>query len=435
MRSLLGWAALGLVGAVLGGLACGGSDETSPGTGGAGATGGQASGGGGSSAGGGGASVGGGGSSSGGGGSSAGGGGSSAGGGGASAGGGGSGGSLPLPARLFVSMADAPVAVWDDASTLATDTGPSFSLQAVALAAGARGLALHGDRLFVGGESASALLLAFDGASTLGQSAAPSATIPSTQFLPAGGTEGAELITVDTATNTLWATTFLAGTELFHSASSLTSAANASARLTHNFQQLPAFAYDAAGDRAFAGQISGAGILAWDGASSASTTPPSDFTLAGNIAAWSMTVAQNRLFATGSLAGAPTTEIIAVWTGVTGLSGPTAPTFTMGAASGIAPTDFSPYIGVQGNVLVSCIQAGKVLLWTNASGLTGDATPTQTIAGLSSPKKALLGPKSGRLYVLENNGISIFDTPTTAPTLAVKLTGGVVAPRDMALLE
>jgi hypothetical protein len=63
--------------------------------------------------------------------------------------------------------------------------------------------------------------------------------------------------------------------------------------------------------------------------------------------------------------------------------------------------------------------------------------PTQTItlAGDNSPKKALLGPVSGRLYVMDDEGIAIYATPTTAPTLVAKIKSGIVKPYDFAVLE
>ena len=441
MNGWVHWAALGVLTVGLGMVACGDDGESKPGSGGdgAGASGGGSSTGGSSTGGSstGGSSTGGGGSNTGGDGGEAGSGGSNAGGdGGSSTGGsGGDGGSAPVVARLFVSMADDPVAVWEDVDTIAVDSGPSFSLQDASVANGARGLALASDRLFVGGEGASALLLAFDAAATLTQATAPTATIPAAQFISAGGSEGADLITVDGASDSVWTTTFAAGTELFGGASSMTSAATADALFSHAWQQLPAFAYDASGDRAFLGQISGAGVVVWNNALGASGTPAQSFTLASNVAAWSMAIAEDRLYAIGAHGGAPPAESISVWDGVSSLSAPSAPTFTMGTGSGIAVNDFSPYVAVQNNVLIACIQAGKVLLWDNASALSGEAAPSQTLTGLSSPRKAILGPTSGRLYVLESDGVSIFDSPTTAPVLAVKLSNGVASTRDMALLE
>lgn len=426
MRSFL-LRGLLLAGLVLPG--CGDDDATTSGTttgeGGTTGVGGNAAGGGGAAAGGGGATGGGG----------AGTGGAATGGGGGSAGGGGSGGSSSFGGRLFVSMADAPVAVWDDAATLAADGPPTFTLSDPALAGGARGLALAGERLFVGGETDGALLLAFDGASTFGAAAAPAASVAAGGFVPpSSGLPGVELLTWDAASDTLWTTSFMAGSELFADASTLASASNAQALLSHPFQQLPALAYDAGGDRAFAGQISGAGVLVWNDASAASGTPAVSFTLTTELAAWSMAVASDRLYAIGSVSsGGGNTLGIAVWDGVAATSAPTPPAFIV--SSGMAGNDFSPYVGVHGDVLVACIQAGKVLLWTGASALSGDAPPTQTIGGLSSPTKALLGSKSGRLYVLESDGVSIFDDPTTAPTLAAKLTAGVAGPRDLAVLE
>jgi hypothetical protein len=127
---------------------------------------------------------------------------------------------------------------------------------------------------------------------------------------------------------------------------------------------------------------------------------------------------------------------LAVWKGISGVSAAKGPDFTMGTASDVA--SFSSYIAVNDDVLIACMQSGQIHLWTHASALSGEALPTQTIGvGPSSnpPKKALLGPVSGRLYVLDNDGISIYATPTTVPTLVTKIKSGMSSPTDFALLE
>lgn len=343
--------------------------------------------------------------------------------------------------RLFVSNGSAAPAVWDGLSGIATNVAPTFTLSASAVSGGTHAVALANKRLFFGVESTTNTLVAFDSADTLTAPAAPAAIVPAAHFvsIPNGGPIP-NLIQWDATTDFLF-TSNMSGTESFSGAGSITSSSNAKAAFSHSWLQLPGAAYDPGGDRLFLGQISGAGVLAWSGAKSATGAPASSFTLNASTAAWSMSVdaTNDRLYAIGPYTGSGNShEAIEVWRGISGVSAAKAPDFTMGSASGLASTDFSPWITVENDTLIACVQSGKVLLWTSASTLSGDKAPTQTITvgGLNNgPKKAVLGPVTGRLYVLDGSGVSIFATPTTSPTLVTKLTMGMSKPYDFAVLE
>lgn len=344
-----------------------------------------------------------------------------------------------LGGRLFVSMGNAAPGVWDKVSTVSSDVAPTFTLSSeAAVTAGTRGVGLAGDRLFFGAESMTNTLVGFAAASSLNGGATAALKIPASQFVSPMGIPVPQLVQWDAKTDALWVSGFGYGTQMFAGASTLTSMSKAKALFTHAWGQLPAAAYDPTGDRLFLGQISGAGVLAFSSASAATGTPAVGYTLEKNDAAWSAAIDKDRLYAIGpftSNGGAK--ESIAVWKGISGVSAAKAPDFTMTAPSGLAQSDFSPWITVQSDVLIACVQAGKVLLWTQASSLNGEKAPTQTIAigsPQNPPKKALLG-RSGRLYVLDSTGVSIYANPTTSPTLVTKLTMGMSKPQDMALLD
>jgi hypothetical protein len=268
--------------------------------------------------------------------------------------------------------------------------------------------------------------------------------IPAAQFVPPPVPQGltsppsveATLLTWSPASDALWVTGFDSGTQAFSGASSLTSAGKAHALFTHPWIQLPALAYDGVSDRAFLGQISGAGVLAWNGATGATGTPAQSFTLDKSVAAFGAVIDDaDRLYAIGTQTiGANTTNVLAVWKGISTLKGATPPDVTLGVASGI--TGYSEHVMVAQDTLFATMQDGRVLVWKGASSLSGETAPSFTITGgLSHAKKSAIGKITGRLYVLDDAGVAIFDHPTTAPSLVTKIQTGVSSPQDFAVLE
>jgi hypothetical protein len=344
-------------------------------------------------------------------------------------------GGIVYPGRMFVSMEGNATAVWDNASSLSMDVAPTFTLTDSSVTNGSRGLALANKRLFVGTAQSAGVLLAFDNANSLAANAAPAAKVPLANFiLPVNAVVGTDLIQWNSKTDTLWVSGSSNGTELFTGAASITSSSKAKADFTHQFQQLPAFVYDEMGDHAIAGQISGAGVLEWNSASSASGSPAVSFTLDKGAADWSLSIEKDRLYGIGHYSSP---EVIAVWKSISGVSMSKVPDFTMGTASGIATNDFSPFVSVQNDVLIACIQSGKVLVWTGASALSGEKMPTQTITtgNLQNPRRAFFGPVTGRLYVLDDKGVAIYSNPTTSPALVAKIVTGMKNPRDFVVIE
>lgn len=343
-----------------------------------------------------------------------------------------------LPQRLFVagkSSGGGGVFVWDDPDSIASAVAPTTTLTDPSINGGSQCVALLGKRLFVGLEtgvsSTATALVAFDGADVITGAAAPAAKIPVSAFV--GGNPGIQRLYPARSGDTLWTNSFLQGSQLFTGASTLTSASTAKAKFTHAFQQTPGLAYDPAGDRLFLGQISGAGFLAWNAAATKTGTPANDFATTGN-GVWTATIAQNRLYAGGSLTNGGNVNAVMVWTNVSGFTASTAPTFSLTNASGI--NGFVPDVSIANDVLVVALQNNKVNLYANASGLTGDKAPTASATtNLNQPKRALLS-KTDHLFVLDAEGIAIFKTATTTPTFVAKIkvpTGGTAT--DLALME
>jgi len=338
--------------------------------------------------------------------------------------------------RLFVSQQQAGVAVWDGVTSLAADAAPTFAMSDTSVANGTRGALAVAGRLVLG--PAAGGLVVFDGAKTLGAGAAPAATIPVSAFIkPATNISEplATLIAYNEKTDTLWAGGTW-GVDRFDDGATLSSSSAGAALFTHAYLQLPGFAYDGTGDHAILGQISGAGVLEWDGAKSATGTPTASFTLDQKLAAWSLSISGDRLYAIGgdTTGGATPRESIDVWNGISGVAAAKAPDFSI--TSGIAQNDYSPYVTVAADVLIACIQANKVLMWKNASSITGDKSPDFTLTTqLSSPIKAVLAPVSNRLYVLDSEGVAIYANATSTPTFVAKIKSGLSHPEDLVVIE
>ena len=338
--------------------------------------------------------------------------------------------------RLFVSQQQAGVAVWDGATSLAADGAPTFTMSDTSVSKGTRGALAVGARLVLG--PAAGGLVVFDAARTFGANAAPSAAIPVSAFIkPTTNISEPQstLIAYNEKTDTLWAGGTW-GMDRFDDGATLSSSSTGAALFSHAYLQLPGFAYDGTGDHAILGQISGAGVLEWDGAKSATGTPTASFTLDQKLAAWSLAVSGDRLYAIGgdTTGGATPRESIDVWNGISSVSAAKAPDFSI--TSGIAQNDFSPYVTVAADVLIACIQANEVLMWKNASTLTTDKAPDFTLTTqLSSPTKAVLAPVSNRLYVLDSEGVAIYANATSAPTFVAKIKTGLSHPEDLVVIE
>jgi len=216
------------------------------------------------------------------------------------------------------------------------------------------------------------------------------------------------------------------------------------AYFTHDWSQLPSFAYDAEGKRLLGGQISGAGVVAWNdpAARSAGEYKP-DWTLDKGTAAWWMQVAGGRLYATQSA--------VAIWKDLTNIHGSATPDVTLGESSGI-PDSYIPYMTVMRNVLlVSVNKPGslsnirKVNLYRDAASLGGDRAPDQVLidVDMRGPQKTYLDA-AGTLYVLDGDSqwmskgqgcIYIYDHALDAPVLRARITTGLSWPRDFVVVE
>ncbi len=342
-----------------------------------------------------------------------------------------------IPVRLIVAgkaSGGGGVFIWDDPDSIVSAVAPTTTLTDPSVNGGSTSVALLDKRLFVGIEtgvsSSATALAAFDGADVVSGAAAPAAKIPVSAFV--GGNPGIQRVFPDKASDTVWTQSFLQGTQLFTGAATLTSSSTAKAKFTHAFQQLPGLAYESTGDRLFLGQISGAGLLTWNTAKTKTGTPANDFATPA-LAVWTMATHPNRLYAGGVMTNGGNTNAVMVWTNASGFSAPTAPNFTMTAASGI--NAFVPEVALWKDFLVVTVQNNKVNLYASASTLSGEKAPTASAnTNLNNPKRAILS-KTDHLFVLDSEGVAIFKTATTTPTFVAKLKVPSGTANDLALYE
>lgn len=326
----------------------------------------------------------------------------------------------------------AGVAIWNNPDAIASNVAPTTTLTDTAVAgAKSRGIALLGKHLFVGAMG-NPVIVAWDNADTVSGNAAPQVSLPNSAVT--GVNNVFDSIFVDAATNTLWPVSYLNGAQLFINASTLNSSAFSRAQFTHQWQQLPGFAFDGANKRMFQGQISGAGLLAWNNADAKiGIFNTADFTVVPSLAFWSIAIAQTRMY--GASSTSPVS--VAVWSNAANITAPTAPAFSLsGATSGLpANGGFIPHVAVTNNVLVVALQGNRVNVYQNASALVGQTMPTAAItANVNQPKKTVLS-KANKLYVLDLDGVAIFKDATTTPTFVAKVQMGLNTPRDIVLME
>jgi hypothetical protein len=348
--------------------------------------------------------------------------------GGAGSGGAGSGGAVvaTLP-RLVIGSSD-HVSFWNSASAIGADRTPEVSLDSGGLGAGVTAITASGHRLFVARKptGGAAALVVFDNADVLDSTAAPAATI---------NREGDSIgvLRADSG-NRLWVGSFLGGISLLLGAGgTLTNSSTMAALFTHPWQQIPACAFEPTSGRLFAGQISGAGVLAWNGAAGKTGSPSNDFKLADG-AYWGMTIAGNRLYAVGNHPG-NTSNGVAIWNGADSLAATTPASVLL--TSGYRFQIVFPDVTVRDDVLAVVAQSDdKVMIYKSASTIAADRAPDAVLthALMKAPSRALFGP-GGRLYVMDRDGVLIFRDVKTTPTFVTKVTSGIGSPVDMTIVE
>jgi hypothetical protein len=332
----------------------------------------------------------------------------------------------PLPAtypRLVVAGAGG-VQIWDHADALAAVRAPDATLSGVT---GALGLAVGDDMLFV---TATSGLYRFAPASTLADAAAPTGSIAASAF----STPLSVHTPLRYETGNLWVET---GGEI-DLVSGAPNATSVAARFTHPWGQIASLELDAG--RLLGGQISGAGMLVWNAAATRTGTVTPDWTL-DHTTATHTAIVGGRLYTS---AYAPPT--ISIWTAISSVSSATPPNLQLTSVCGtgnnselryMTVTDTDVLVVIHNELVNGTTQIERVCLFQHASTLTGAPTadaiaadPQLHASGSNIDKAVLAGD---RLYVMDHDGITIFDHALTSPTRVMKLL--IQGPQDFVVLE
>lgn len=329
----------------------------------------------------------------------------------------------PRSARLVVGDADGVSVFYTEDIERDETPAPDVEVATSAVA----GLAAIGDRLFVAHPMAADGIDVFDDAYDIASDAAAVGTIP------AAGTSA--LQPVDTLTaddSSIW---YFQPTGAFDRYADATGAVPTAvaATFTHPFGQVHGFAIDSANDRAFGGQISGAGIQAWNAASTATGATEPDFQVSPACSAWAITVAGTRLFAgCVPVGGVPGT--IQIWDDIGSLTATTAPDVTLEMdVTGAAGSIWDIAIGDDSIFVAS--DAG-LRVWNDASTISTPRAPDQTV-----DTGAILRVEhaaDGTVYVLgrpsAGSNVTIVRDAATAPDVWTILNGFTSA-ADITLVE
>ena len=332
---------------------------------------------------------------------------------------------LPGTYPRLVVAGSGGVQIWDHVDQLAAVRAPDVTLSGVT---GALGIVVGDDTLFVTSTSG---LARFAHASALADGAAPSGSIAASAF----STALTQHTPLRYDAGNLWLET---GGEIDLVAGAQTATAVA-ARFTHPYGQIESVELDAG--RLLGGQISGAGLLVWNDAATRTGTVASDWTLDA-MGPWHMSIAGDRLYAS---AYAPPN--IAIWNAISTVTTATPPDVTLTSVCGAGTAAELRYMTVTATDVLVVIhdelvnggttQSEKVCVFQHASTLTATPSPDAIAAdpelrpsGSTIDKAVLAGE---RLYVMDRDGVTIFDHALTGPTRIVKLP--IDGPMDLLVLE
>lgn len=335
---------------------------------------------------------------------------------------------LRLP-RLVVSSGEG-ISLWDRANQLSADRPADVRLSVGGPAGGVGPLTVGSDRIFAAVTGGSGGVVVLDQASTLGGSAAPLMTL--------AGLQVSKLSVVQDrlyAMSTIAACAGLSctGLRVFDGAGGLGAGSTWRTNLFHMWGQLPSFAVLGPTARVFAGQISGAGLLVYAATATRTGDQSASFALDPG-AYWALGVEGDQLYAGGDA------EVghsgVSIWSGAMSASGPTAPAVIL--RSGFPPGQiFIADLAVRDDVLaVPLRDRSSVLIYEHASQIRADRAPDAVLTSpaLSAPTRVLFGA-SGRLYVLDDDGVLIFQPGLVGWAFVAEIKTGLTAPRDLALVE
>jgi hypothetical protein len=326
--------------------------------------------------------------------------------------------------HLVIADTGGTVGLWA-LDTALTDRAPDVTLAGLDGAPVA--VAVRGDRLIVITDGAAFPIAIYDSASRATTGATPDVRIAAADAGVASLTAIAEA-QVDAAGN-LWLLEGFGRVDLIKGGALGTPTGNA--QFTHPWDQLAAMAV--VGDKLFAGQISGAGIVVWDGAAARTGLQDAgpDWTLDMTVPAWALAVGGGRLYA---LAAEAQTHL-AVWTDAAALAAPRAPDLDVPMSATQAVGDLATSDGALVALIANGVDENRVAIYNDAAAMTPDSAPDHTVTPMGADylKRAVLDA-SGRLFVRDTGGVYVYADALTAPAPVTKLTA-LAAPVGLAVIH
>jgi hypothetical protein len=332
----------------------------------------------------------------------------------------------PLGPRLVVADESGRVGIWDHADVLTNReadvllVGPDGSLDGVP-----RGLAVHDNRLIVISDGAERPIAVYDDAWNATAGGLPDRRI---SIDDVGTRLGALHTSVADPAGNLWLLE-ATGRIVLVKGGALGTATGA-AQFTHPWGQVESMTV--AGDKLFAGQISGAGVLVWnDPLARSGAVSGADWTLSRDVASWAMTAGADRLYA---LASAGQETHLVAWSRLGELTAPRTPDLELVLSADSAVGDLAWHDGSLVAVIANGVDQNRVAIYDGASLGPGSAPGAEIRPGAADYLETSHLDRHGNLYVLDTDGVYVYRDALGTPTLAAKLTT-FSRPTDFAVLE
>lgn len=333
-------------------------------------------------------------------------------------------GTPPAAPRLVIADAGGALGLWALDAPL-TDRAPDVTL--VGLDGAPRAVVARGDRLIVVTDGADYPVAIYDNVSRATSGAGPDVLVSAAD---AGVSRlGAIHQALVDAAGNLWLLEGFGRVDLIRGGALGTP--TGTAQFVHPWDQLAAITV--IGDRLFAGQISGAGLVVWDGAAARSGLQDGgpDWQLA-DVAAWALVTGGDRLYA---LDASPPATHLAVWDDASALTAPHAADVVVSVSSAQAVGDLAWRDNALAMVIANGVTENRVAIFADSAAVTPTSEPDHVVAPAAADylQRSYLDA-SGRLFVLDTDGVYAYADVLTAPAPITKLTA-LATPVAMAVIE
>jgi len=320
---------------------------------------------------------------------------------------------------LIVADENAGIGLWLDAGALEDNVGPD------AVLGGVTGMPLalmrHDERLIVATDDPNASLVFFDDLHSLADGDEPDDVLTAAAI---GGP--IEPIWFDEpeiwveANGDLWIGRYEYFQRLVGAAAD-GSSFDGSVSFGHPWWQLVSATVVADTDVLFGAQISGAGVVAWNGAlTSDSVLEEPSFTVLDGVMPDAVHQHGDRLLVGGGS--------LMIWHDASAIAGPSEPDVTLGPDNGIDSR--VAHVHVAGDALYASMPAGgRVVVFTGLDSLDETSVPDLVLGDALEPARAMLDD-AGDLWVLDRNGVLRYRDVHADGSLTIKLNESAVDATD-----